>query len=74
MTLADLLGDAAVDIDTDKIDDAVLALLYLTWEWKKPGRLGCQRKLCRSETPVEFSATAVRPVDSRRMSSCWTIM
>jgi hypothetical protein len=27
MTLADLLGDAAVDIDTDKIDDTVLALL-----------------------------------------------
>jgi hypothetical protein len=27
MTVADLLGDAAVDIDTDKIDDAVLALL-----------------------------------------------
>jgi hypothetical protein len=25
MTVADLLGDAAVDIDTDKIDDAVLA-------------------------------------------------
>jgi hypothetical protein len=49
MTLADLLGDAAVDIDTDKIDDAVLALLYLTlhdgfraWkghDWDVLGRL-----------------------------------
>jgi Domain of unknown function (DUF6429) len=30
MTILDLPGDAAVDIDNEKIDQAVLALLYLT--------------------------------------------
>ena len=56
MTVPDLLGDAAVDIDTDKIDDAVLALLYLTlhdgfraWkghDWDALGRLHRKGMIC----------------------------
>jgi hypothetical protein len=30
MTLADLTGGTAAEIDTDKVDDAVLTLLYPT--------------------------------------------
>ena len=56
MTVADLLGDAVVDIDTDKIDDTVLALLYLilhdgfrAWkghDWDALGRLHRKGMIC----------------------------
>jgi Domain of unknown function (DUF6429) len=55
-TVLNLLGDAVVEIDTDKIDDAVLALLYLTlhdgfraWkghDWDALGRLHRKGMIC----------------------------
>jgi hypothetical protein len=56
MTIVDLVGETAVEIDTDKIDDAVLALPYLTlqdgfraWkghDWDALGRLHRKGMIC----------------------------
>jgi hypothetical protein len=56
VTISGLLGGSAVEIDTDKIDDVVLALLYLTlhdgfraWkghDWDALGRLRRKGMIC----------------------------